>query len=59
MEKNQWKESNDRIEGDTIILHDDYSKRAALLKKVLIITPSGIKKAYEIKRTKKGGYLFN
>ena len=48
----------DRIEEDTIILHDDFGSGPKLLKKVKIIR-SGKNHNYAIRRTKRGGYLFN
>jgi hypothetical protein len=54
----QW-DRTDRIEGDKIILVDSGNPERKVLKKVEIITPGGSKKFYEIKRTSKGGYLFN
>jgi len=50
--------TNDRIEGDKIVIFDKDAKGPYTLKKVEIITPTG-KKAYVIKKTRKGGYLFN
>ncbi len=50
--------NNDRIEGSKIILYDRRKPGPYILKKVEIITPEG-KKIYEIKKTRKGGYLFN
>lgn len=49
----------DRIEDGRIILFDAGNPNNKTLKKVIIITPEGTKKEYEIKRTNKGGYLFN
>jgi hypothetical protein len=49
--------TNDRIEGDKIVIFDKDRKGPYTLKKVEIITPTG-KKVYEIKKTRKGGYLF-
>ena len=49
----------DRIEEDTIILFDRNRVDSKTLKRVEIITQDGSKKSYEIRRTDKGGYLFN
>jgi len=49
---------NVRIEGDKIVIFDKDQNGPYTLKKVEIITPSG-KKIYVIKKTRKGGYLFN
>ena len=49
----------DRIVGSKIILYDDDTAGPKILKTVEIITPYGKKRTYEIKRTNKGGYLFN
>ena len=49
----------DRIDGDTIILYDNFKEGPITLKSVKIITPLGIEKTYKIKKTSKGGYLFN
>jgi hypothetical protein len=49
----------DRIQGDTIILYDPCEPGEKVLKKVRIIARSGEIKRYEIRRTAKGGYLFN
>jgi len=51
-------EGVDRIEGDTIILHDFYPKKHRVLKTVKIINSEG-ENIREIKKTSKGGYLFN
>jgi hypothetical protein len=51
--------SSDRIEGDTIIIYDNFKEGPVTLKRVEIITPLGSKKTYKIKKTSKGGYLFN
>ena len=51
--------TNDRIEGDTIILFDRNRAGSKTLKKVEIITQDGSKKSYKIRRTVKGNYLFN
>lgn len=50
---------NDRIEGDTIYLHDNIGPRPGILKRVVIIKPSGSRREFEIKKTRKEGYLFN
>lgn len=49
----------DRIEGGKIILFDPHRSGTQILKKVEIITADGEKRAYEIRRTAKGNYLFN
>jgi hypothetical protein len=49
----------DRIEGKKIILYDDNSPGPRILKAVEIITPFGRKRTYHIRKTSKGGYLFN
>lgn len=49
----------DRADKETIIISDKGCPETKTVKKVIIITPSGDKKMYEIKRTSKGGYLFN
>jgi len=51
-------EGVDRIEGDTIIMHDFYPKGHRVLKWVKIITAEGVH-IRRIKKTNKGGYLFN
>ena len=48
----------DRIEGDRIILYDNAIPGPRVIKVVEIITPWS-KRIYEIKKTKKCGYLFN
>jgi hypothetical protein len=50
---------SDRIEGDKIVLYDNYPPGPKVLKKVEIVTPQGNKRFYKIKKTSKGGYLFN
>jgi hypothetical protein len=51
--------TNDRIEGGEIIIYDrDTFRGPKTIKDVKIITPQGVKK-YKIKRTVRGGYLFN
>jgi hypothetical protein len=52
-------DKKDRIEGDRIIIFDPGQPDKKTLKQVEIVTPQGIVKIYEIKRTAKGGYLFN
>lgn len=50
----------DRIQGDTIFLHDyGDTPRSKTIKKVEILTPNGDLRLYQIKRTAKGRYLFN
>lgn len=49
----------DRIIGNKIILYDDDSPGPKTLKAVEIITPFGRRRTYRIKKTSKGGYLFN
>ena len=49
---------NDKIDGDKIVIFDKDKNGPYTLRKVEIITPTG-KKVYEIKKTRKGGYLFN
>ena len=49
----------ERIENDTIILYDESQFGSKILKKVEIHTIDGKTHTYEIKRTRKGGYLFN
>jgi len=49
----------DRIEGDKIILHDNCDFGPKVIKKCEIITKSGSKHRYVIRKTKKGNYLFN
>ena len=49
----------DRIEGNTIIIHDDGSPGPRVLKTVEIIRSDGSKKVYRIKKTLKQRYLFN
>lgn len=49
----------DRIVGNKIILYDDYSPGPKILKAVEIITAFGRKRTYHIRKTSKGGYLFN
>jgi len=51
--------TEDRIEGDTIILYDRNRLDSKTIKKVKIITPEGSYRFYKIKRTVKGNYLFN
>jgi len=51
-------EGVDRIEGDTIILHDFYPKEHRLLKKVKIITPEG-ENIRDLNKTRSGKYLMN
>jgi len=51
-------EGVDRVEGDTIILHDFSPKENRVLKTVEIITRDK-KHIRRIKKTKNGGYLFN
>jgi hypothetical protein len=53
------KSGGDRIEGNQIILYDDSRPGPKVLKKVTIITLSGGKRNYVIKKTSKGGFLFN
>ena len=48
----------DRIEGNKIILYDFFPKAYRELKLVKIITPNKTH-TYKIKKTSKGGYLFN
>jgi hypothetical protein len=55
---NEEIEGVDRIEGDTIILHDFFPKKHRVLKTVEIITKDK-KHIRKIKKTKNGGYLFN
>jgi len=50
---------NERGDGDKIIIIDRGDPDNKTVKKVLIITPDGKQRKYEIKRTAKGGYLFN
>ncbi len=59
MRKNLNSNQSDRIDGDTIILYDTSKKGPKTLKRVEIKTLSGETKHYEIKKTRKGGYLFN
>jgi len=56
---NDQEDSKDRIEGDTIILHDDHKPGPRTLKRVEIIISNGKKRFYEIRKTSKCGYLFN
>lgn len=49
----------DRIEGNKIILFDKHGPGGKVLKEVKIITKSGEIRHYTIRRTSKGGYLFN
>jgi len=49
----------DHIMGDKIVLYDDHHPGPKILKKVEIITAYGKKRTYTIRRTAKGGYLFN
>jgi len=49
----------DRIEGDKIVLYDKDLPGPRVLKKVEIISTNGEKRFYKIKKTIKGGYLFN
>lgn len=49
----------DRIEGDKIIIHDKCDPKQKVLKKVEIIKANGEKRIFELKRTSRGGYLFN
>lgn len=55
----ETEQTKDRIEKDTNILFDRNQAGSKTLKKVEIITEDGSKKSYKIKRTIKGGYLFN
>ena len=55
----ETEKTKDRIEKDTIILHDRNRVGPKTLKRVEIITEDGSKKSYKIRRTIKGGYLFN
>jgi len=52
-------DEQDRIEGDRIVIFDKLDPDQKILKTVEIITPGGRRKRYEIRRTRKGGYLFN
>ena len=52
-------EEMDRIIGDRIILYDKSGRGPGDLKTVEIINDIGEKKTYTIKKTVKGGYLFN
>lgn len=49
----------DRIEGDRVILYDRELPGSRVLKRVEIITSNGKRRFYKIKKTAKGGYLFN
>lgn len=49
----------DRIDGNTITLYDECRPEKKILKRVVIIKSSGEERHYEIRRTAKGGYLFN
>ena len=49
----------DRIEGNTIVLHDYHGTGERILKEVEIITRFGQKRNYVILRTRKDGYLFH
>ena len=49
----------DRIEGDRIIIYDNSGQGSKILKTVEIVRPSGEKRTYVIRKTEKGGYLFN
>ena len=49
----------DRVEDCKIILHDDGKPGPKVLKKVEIRNADGSVKKYEIKKTRRGGYLFN
>ena len=51
-------DKSDRIEGNKIILYDFFPKAYRELKLVEIITPHKTH-TYKIKKTIKGGYLFN
>lgn len=62
MEKKQYDIHDatiDRIEGNTIILHDDDIPGPKVLKMVKIVTSSGKIRSYTIRKTTKRGYLFN
>ncbi len=50
--------SNDRIEGNKIVIYDYTPKTAKDLRSVEIVTPQK-KFQYKIKKTRKGRYLFN
>lgn len=51
-------DKQDQIHGNTIILYDDNDSSPKVLKEVRIITSTETK-SYAIRKTKKGGYLFN
>ena len=57
--KSPKSDKGDRIEGNEIILYDDSRPGPKILKKVTIIAPSGAKRSYVLKKTSKGGFLFN
>ncbi len=50
--------TKDRIEGSTIILHDDQTSDKSTLKYLKIFTEDG-EKNYRIIKTKKGRFLMN
>lgn len=60
MDNSKHKEAKepDRIEGDRIILHDFSPQGYREIKTVEIITGQKTH-IYKIKKTRKGGYLFN
>ena len=49
----------ERIEKNKIILYDNCDPKKAVLKEIEIVKPNGEKRKYVLRRTAKGGYLFN